>query len=67
MLRRGFLKTTAVGLAAWAVFRWETLHPVSTLVGLAGYLFSMLLFEPVFYGLGGTDDRHGDMASDART
>lgn len=35
----------AIGLAAAAVYRWEGLHPVSTLVGLAGYLFAMLLLE----------------------
>lgn len=36
-----------VGLAAGAVFLWEALHPVTTLVGLAGYLFALLLLEPV--------------------
>ena len=44
----------AIGLAGWAVYRFEELHPVSTLVGLAGYLFAMLLMEPMLLRLGST-------------
>lgn len=43
-------RLASVGLAAWAVWRFEALHPVSTLVGLAGYLFAMLLLEPLLAG-----------------
>lgn len=47
-------RLVAIGLAGWAVFRFEELHPVSTLVGLAGYLFAMLLMEPMLLRLGST-------------
>lgn len=44
----------AIGLAAFGVYRFEVLHPVSTLVGLAGYLFAMLLMEPALLRPGST-------------
>ena len=44
----------AIGLAAFAVYRFEELHPGSTLVGLAGYLFAMLLMEPALLKPGST-------------
>ena len=53
-------RLAVVGLAAWAVYAFEVLHPVTTLVGLAGYLFAMLLLEPVLLKVGGpapTDSR----------
>lgn len=44
-------RLSAVGIAAFAVYRFESLHPVSTLVGLAGYLFAMMLLEPTLLRL----------------
>lgn len=44
-----------MGAAAFAVYRYEALHPVSTLVGLAGYLFAMLLMEPALLKPGSTN------------
>lgn len=57
----------AVMAVAAAVFRFESLHPVTTLVGLAGYLFAMLLLEPVFFGGGSAEIRDGETGIDART
>lgn len=48
-------RLVAIGLAGLAVTRFEGLHPVSTLVGLAGYLFAMLLMEPVLVRFGPTN------------
>jgi hypothetical protein len=39
----------AVGLVAWMVFLRGEPDPLTTLLGLAGYLFGMLLLEPVFF------------------
>lgn len=45
----------AIGAAGAAVWRLpDLLHPVSTLVGLAGYLFMMLLMEPMMLRAGST-------------
>jgi hypothetical protein len=44
-------RLSAVGIAAFAVYRLESLHPVTTLVGLAGYLFAMMLLEPTLLRL----------------
>ena len=41
-----FTSVLAMGLAAW---RYEALDPVTSLVGLAGFLYVMLLLEPVFF------------------
>lgn len=41
-----FTAVLAMGIAAW---RYEALDPVTSLVGLAGFLFVMLLLEPVFF------------------
>jgi hypothetical protein len=41
-----FVAVLAMGLAAW---RYQALDPVTSLVGLAGFLFAMLLLEPVFF------------------
>jgi hypothetical protein len=39
---------TAVLAMAWAVWRFEGLDVVTSLVGLAGFLFVMVLMEPAF-------------------
>lgn len=46
------VRFAAVGLAAWVVIRWGELDPAATLLGLAGYLFVMLLLEPAFLASG---------------
>ena len=46
------VRLSAVGLAAVAAVRVDALHLVTTLVGLAGYLFVMMLLEPVFLKIG---------------
>lgn len=40
-------RLAVVGGVALAVVRQPSLHPVSTLVGLAGFLFALLLLEAV--------------------
>lgn len=47
-------RLVAIGLAGAAVVRFQVFHPVTTLVGLAGYLFAMLLMEPVLVRFGPT-------------
>jgi hypothetical protein len=47
-----FTAVLAMGIAAW---RYEALDPVTSLVGLAGFLFAMLLLEPVFFRPGRPD------------
>ena len=41
----------AVAAAAFAVYRLESVRPLSTLVGLVAYLFTMMLLEPVLLDL----------------
>lgn len=47
-----FTAVLAMGLAAW---RYDALDPVTSLVGLAGFLFAMLLLEPVFFRPGSVE------------
>jgi hypothetical protein len=51
---------TAVGLVAWAIVARGEPDPLTTLLGLAGYLFGMLLLEPVFFRIASrTETTHG--------
>lgn len=43
------VRFTAVGVVAWFIYRTGELDPLTTLLGLAAYLFGMLLLEPVFF------------------
>ncbi len=42
------VRLATVGIVAWIVLGSGRPDPVTTLVGLAGYLFGMLLLEPLF-------------------
>lgn len=42
------VRMAVVLLAAWVVMRESGLAPAPTLLGLAGFLFALLLLEPVF-------------------
>lgn len=54
------VRLAAVGLVAWAVFLRGEPDPLTTLLGLAGYLFGMLLLEPVFFRTASrTETTHG--------
>jgi hypothetical protein len=46
------VRFAVVGVAAWWVARRAGPDPAATLLGLAGYLFAMLLLEPVFVRAG---------------
>ena len=46
------VRFTSVLLMGLAVWRFEELEVVPTLVGLAGFLFVMLLMEPAFFSPG---------------
>ena len=46
------LRMGLVLVAAWVVVVVPALPPAPTLLGLAGFLFAMLLLEPFFFGSG---------------
>jgi hypothetical protein len=54
-----FTAVLMMGLLAW---RYEGLDPVTSLVGLAGFLFVMLLLEPAFFEVGANDLNDGEIA-----
>ncbi len=54
-----FTAVLTMGLAAW---RFDGLNVVSSLVGLAGFLFVMLLMEPAFFSPGRVELDDGEIA-----
>lgn len=54
-----FTAVLSMGLAAW---RFDELDVVSSLVGLAGFLFVMLLMEPAFFSPGRLELDDGEIA-----
>jgi hypothetical protein len=54
-----FTSVLAMGLAAW---RYDELDVVTSLVGLAGFLFVMLLMEPAFFSPGPLEMNDGEIA-----
>ena len=54
-----FAAVLAMALAAW---RFEGLDVVTSLVGLAGFLFVMLLMEPAFFAPGRLELDDGEIA-----
>ena len=50
------IRMAVVGLAGWALVSSPRFPPLSTLLGLAGFFFVMLLMEPRFLGIGVTRD-----------
>lgn len=54
-----FTAVLTMGLAAW---KFEELDVVASLVGLAGFLFVMLLLEPAFFSPGRLELDDGEIA-----
>ena len=49
------VRMVVVLLGAWWVMRSDVLEPAPALLGLAGFLFVLLLLEPVFFFVGQRD------------